>query len=122
MEPEKGLSYTESCEVPISLYLKQILTILLCAGVVLRTFQGCAVPGVVSGGRSDQGEGGHPVSVDVVAVDMTIGQGGRVGAVLDSVGSSGDAGDTPIRYNAAVDRHAVAVITVGVSGGAHSIK
>ena len=61
--------------------------------------------------------------MDIVTIDMTIGQGGRVGAVLHSVGSSSYAGDTPIRYNAAVDRHAVAVITVGLAvSGRHSIK
>ena len=57
-----------------------------------------------------------------MAIDMTIGEGGRVATVLDSVGCSGYAGHTPIRYNAAVDRHAVAVITVGLSVRAHSIK
>ena len=61
--------------------------------------------------------------MDIVTIDMTIGEGGRVATVLDSVGCSGYAGHTPIRHNAAVDRHAVAVITVGVAGGArHSIK
>ena len=61
--------------------------------------------------------------MDIVTIDMTIGQGGGVGAVLDSVGPSGYAGHTPIRYNAAVDRHAVAVITVGLSVScSHSIK
>ena len=54
-----------------------------------------------------------------MAVDMTIGEGATV---LHSVGSSCYAGHAPIRHNAAVDRHAVAVITVGVSGGGHSIK
>ena len=55
----------------------------------------------------------------VVAIDMTIGEGGTV---LHAVGSSRYAAHTPIRHNAAVDRHAVAVITVGVTGGGHSIK
>ena len=55
-----------------------------------------------------------------MAIDMTIGEGGTV---LHAVGSSRYAAHTPIRHNAAVDRHAVAVITVGVPGGArHSIK
>ena len=61
--------------------------------------------------------------MDVVAIDMTIGQGGRVGAVLDSLPGPGYAGHTPIGYNAAVDRHAVAVITVGLAvSRSHSIK
>ena len=61
--------------------------------------------------------------MEVVTIDMTIGQGGRVGAVLHSVGSPCDAGHTPIGYNAAVDRHAVAVITVGLAvSRSHSIK
>ena len=61
--------------------------------------------------------------MDIVTIDMTIGEGGRVAAtVLDSVGCSCYAGHTPIRYNAAVDRHAVAVVTVGLSVRAHSIK
>ena len=60
--------------------------------------------------------------MEVVTIDMTIGQGGRVGAVLHSVGSPGYAGHAPIGYNAAVDRHAVAVVTVGLSVRAHSIK
>ena len=54
-----------------------------------------------------------------MAIDMTIGEGGTV---LHAVGSSRYAAHTPIRHNAAVDRHAVAVITVGVTGGGHSIK
>ena len=55
-----------------------------------------------------------------MAVDVTIGEGGTV---LDSVGSSRYAGHTPIRHNAAVDRHAVAVITVGLAvSRSHSIK
>ena len=53
--------------------------------------------------------------MDVVTIDMTIGQGGRVGPVLDSLPGPGYAGHTPIGYNAAVDRHAVAVITVGLA-------
>ena len=54
--------------------------------------------------------------MDIVPIDVTIGEGG-------GVGPSCYAGHTPIRHNAAVDGHAVAVITVGVPGGArHSIK
>ena len=86
---------------------------------MLGALQRCAVPGVVSGGRSDQRQGGHPVGVDIVSIDVTIGEGG---GVLHSVGSPSYAGHTPIRHNAAVDGHTVAVITVAVSVCAHSIK
>ena len=78
--------------------------------------QGCAVSGDgVSGGGSDQGQCGHAIGVDIVAIVtivMTIGQ--SVGVHTIGPGNTGHAAVADNAAIDAVDAHAVTIITVGM--------
>ena len=75
---------------------------------MLWTLQGCAISGdVVPSGGPDQGEGGHPIGVHIVAVMMnSIGKAVTIGSGSSNTGHAPVGDDTPI------DAHAITIVTI----------
>ena len=77
---------------------------------MLGTLQGCAVSGdIVACGGSDQGQGGHTIGVDIMAIVVTH-PVGQVGMAIGPSSAAPSTGNTAITDDTSVDAHAVTII------------